>query len=254
MGKKDVLVVSAHGADYCTRAGGAILKYTRSGYNVHIVCLTCGSRGESGGYWQQNPGGTVEECNAVRERESCNAAEFLGATIEFWELDDYPMILTEEHYRRLTNLVLDIRPEVILTHWIVDPTNQDHSNAANAIARACDSAAQLGAFPNTPAHYFPNIYCFESTVPYSEFNEFSPDFYLDIDDVYEDKMAAIKKFECQPFLGDFYAHFARHRGFQATAWCKKKITYAEGFKRLYPYVGSTLPEIDLRPEVTRQVF
>lgn len=247
MGKKNVLVVSAHGADYCTRAGGAIAKYVKAGYDVHVIALTYGARGESGGYWQQNPGGTEEECARVRDRESKAAAAFLGATIEFWNLRDYPLEITAEHIRTLTRKVLDIRPEVILTHWIKDPTNQDHAAAANAIVRAVDSAAQLGAFPNTPAHYFPNIYCFESTVPYSEFNDFCPDFYLDITDVYETKMEAIKRFECQPFLGDFYSHFAIHRGFQATSWCKRKIQYAEGFKRLYPYVGGMLPETTERP-------
>lgn len=247
MGKKDILVVSAHAADYCTRAGGAIAMYVKAGYQVHIIALTFGCRGESAGYWKQNPGGTEEECAAVRRAESQAAADFLGATIEFWGLPDYPLELSGEHLRRLTRIVLDRRPEIILTHWINDPTNQDHSTAANAIIRAVDSAAQLGAFPDTPAHYFPNIYCFESTVPYSEFNEFAPDFYLDITPVYETKVEAIRKFACQPQLGNYYEHFAKHRGFQATVWSKKTITYAEGFKRLYPYVGGLLPETSCRP-------
>lgn len=247
MGKKTVLVVSAHGADYCTRAGGAIARYVKAGYDVHIIALTFGSRGESAGYWKTNPNGTEEDCGRVREVESRAAAAYLGATIEFWNLHDYPLTLTEEHMRKLTRIVLDLKPEVVLTHWIQDPTNQDHSTAANGIIRAIDSAAQLGAFPNTPAHYFPNIYCFESTVPYSEFNEFNPDFYLDITDVYETKMNAIKEFKCQPFLGNLYSHFAVHRGLQATAWSKKTIQYAEGFKRLYPYVGQMLPETTERP-------
>lgn len=242
MGKKDVLVVSAHAADYCTRAGGAIATYVKAGYRVHVIALTFGCRGESAGYWRTHPDGTEEECAQIRRLESQAAADYLGATIEFWELPDYPLELTPEHLRRLTRIVLDRRPEVVLTHWTDDPTNQDHSTAANAILRAIDSAAQLGAFPNTPAHYFPNVYCFESTVPYSEFNNFAPDFYLDITPVYEIKMEAIRKFACQPQLGGYYEHFARHRGFQATAWCKAEIKYAEGFKRAYPYVGRTLPE------------
>ncbi len=249
MGKKTVLVVSAHGADYCTRAGGAIATYAKNGYDVHVVCMTCGSRGESGGYWAQNPGGTVEECNDVREKESRAAAAYLGVkSIDFWRLDDYPLTLTEEHARKLTKLVLDLRPEVVLTHWMNDPTNPDHAKASKAIYEACCYAAQLGAFPNTPAHYFPNIYCFESTCPYPEYNEFNPDFYLDITDVFATKMGAIKCFECQPFLGNLYEHFAIHRGRQASAWSKAKVQYAEGFKRVFPYVGKTLPETECRPE------
>jgi len=247
MGKKDILVVSAHAADYCTRAGGAIATYVKAGYQVHIIAMTFGSRGESAGYWRQNPNGNEAECGEVRRRESQNAADYLGATIEFWNLPDYPLVIESEHIRRLTAIILDRQPEIIFTHWIEDPTNQDHSNTANAVICAANSAAQLGAFPNTPAHYFPNLYCFESTVPYSEYNHFTPDFYLDITPVYEIKMNAIKKFECQPQLGHYYEHFAKHRGFQATTWCKKTVEYAEGFKRIYPYVGNMLPETTIHP-------
>ena len=242
MGKKDVLVVSAHCADFCTRAGGAIAKYVKEGYNVHIVILSFGCHGESGGYWKTNPNGTIEDCAEVRRKECINVAEFLGATIEFWNLSDYPLVIGEEEIRKLTKMVLDRRPEVILTHWIKDRANQDHETAANAIIRAVDGAAQLGAFPNTPIHYFPNIYCFETTVPMSEFNDFDPDFLLDITDVFETKLEAMKKFECQPYLSNYYVHFAKHRAFQATFYTKKTIEYAEGFKRIYPYVGTMLPE------------
>ncbi|MGB4407230.1 MAG: hypothetical protein WBI82_10265 [Sphaerochaeta sp.] len=53
------------------------------------------------------------------------------------------------------------------------------------------------------------------TVPMSEFNQFDPDFYVDITEKQEQKMEAIRRFSCQPQLGDFYVHFAKHRAFQA---------------------------------------
>lgn len=244
MAKNDMLVVSAHAADYCTRAGGTIAKYVKLGYAVHIIALTCGARGESGNYWVENPSGSEEECADIRERESRAAAEFLGATIEFWGHSDYPLFVDEERQRRLTRRVLDIRPDIVLTHWIHDPTNLDHEITGRAVVNAISSSAQIGAFPETPAHYFPNLFFFESTVPYSEFNKFEPDVYVEIDDVFETKMEAIKRFECQPQLGGFYVHFARHRGFQASSWKKEKITYAEGFKRYFPFVGPALPLVE----------
>lgn len=155
MGKKTVLVVSAHGADYCTRAGGAIAAYVKAGYDVHIVCLTMGCRGESGGYWAQKPDGTEEDCEELRIKESTAAAAYLGATIEFWRLKDYPLTLESEHYRRLTRLVLDLRPEVVLTHWINDPTNQDHALAANAIVRACRQCGAAWSISKYTCALFP---------------------------------------------------------------------------------------------------
>jgi 4-oxalomesaconate hydratase len=203
--------------------------------------MTYGSRGESGNYWVQNPNGTEEECGAIRHQESMAAADYLGATIEFWGYNDYPFTWTEETMRRLTRRILDIRPEIIFTHWMEDLTNLDHEITDKGIIQAVSSGVQIGAFPNTPAHYFPNIYFFETTVPLAEFNAFNPDTYISIDAVYERKKGAITRFACQPQLVEYYAHCAKHRGFQASNWAKQKITYAEAFKRYLPYVGTTLP-------------
>ena len=239
MSNKNMLVVSAHAADYCTRAGGTIARYKQEGWRIQILTLTHGARGESGNYWKEHPGGTVEECEAIRKNESTNAAHHLGAEIEFLGIIDYPLIISDETLRYLTKRVLDIRPEIVLTHWIVDPLNLDHEVTGHAVVRAVSSAAQLGAFPNTPAHYFPELYCFESTVPHSEFNDFKPDTFIDISETFNIKMEAIHLFECQPQLQDYYTHFATHRGFQATDWAKRPIRYAEAYKRYFPYVGTT---------------
>ena len=40
---KKMLVVSAHGADWCTRAGGTILKYVNAGWEVTVYALTFGA-------------------------------------------------------------------------------------------------------------------------------------------------------------------------------------------------------------------
>lgn len=244
MSKKDVLVVSAHAADYCTRAGGTIARLAQKGYAVHIIVLTYGARGESGNYWVENPNGTEEACGLIRHAESQAAAECLGATIEFWGHNDYPLTVDEKIYRRLARKILDIRPDTILTHWIGDPTNYDHELTGKTVVKAVSSAAQIGAFPNTPAHYFPNLYFFECTVPLGEFNEFNPDTYITIDDVFETKVEAIKRFACQPQLAGYYVHTAKHRGFQAKNWAKENIVYAEAFKRYLPYVGTMLPETE----------
>lgn len=247
MGKKDILVVSAHAADYCTRAGGTLAKYAKEGYDIHIICLTCGARGESGDYWKVNPNGTEADCSALRERESRAAAEHLGAkSIEFLGLTDYPLMFsTEDTQRYLTKRYLEIRPEIVFTHWTQDPTNPDHALTGEMVVRITSSGSQLGAFPNTPAQHYPNIYFFESTVPIAELNGFVPDFYVDIEETYETKMQAIAKFECQPQLAGFYIHFAKHRAFQAKIWSKLDIKYAEAFKRFTPYVGKMLPLSEL---------
>lgn len=241
MGVKDILVVSAHAADYCTRIGGTLIRYASMDYSVHVIALSCGTHGESAGYWKEHPEGTHQDCARIRMQESKNAAEKLGVSIEFLQWDDYPLVIDEERTRYLTKRMLQIRPEIVFTHYPYDPTNPDHANTGNAVIMACNSASQLGALPNTPAHYYPNIYFCEPTVPMSEFNQFAPDFYVDITKTHDQKILAIEQFACQPQLKDYYIHFAKHRAFQARVWTKLPIDYAEGFKRFVPYVGTELP-------------
>jgi 4-oxalomesaconate hydratase len=176
-------------------------------------------------------------------RESRAAAECLGIRdIEFLQLDDYPLTLAGEDVQRyLTRRYLELRPEIVFTHWLKDPTNPDHQLTAELVVRVTNCGSQLGAFPDTPAQHYPNLYFFESPVPIAELNAFSPDFYVDIGETYATKLEAIARFECQPQLADYYIHFARHRAFQARIWPKAASQYADGFKRFTPYVGRFLP-------------
>lgn len=237
----EILVVSAHAADFCTRAGGTLIRYAQAGARITILALTFGERGESGAYWAANADGTIEDCKAVRRSEAAAAAACIGARIEFLDYDDYPLAMDTERIRDLTHRILALRPQLILTHWIEDPLNQDHAVTANAVIRAVSSAGMLGALPNTPAHYVPDIFFFESTLPHSEFNNFRPDVYIDISDVFERKIEAIRKFACQPQLVPYYTHFAKHRGFQATEAARRPIAQAEAFKRYTPFVGTFFP-------------
>ena len=240
-----VLVVSAHAADWCTRAGGTILQYLEQGAEVTVFALTYGERGESGEYWAANPNRTVEACKQSRRREAQAAAQLMGIRIEFFDYNDYPLVLSAGQIRDLTRRILELRPHIILTHFSSDPLNVDHEVTGKAVIRAVSSAAMLGALPNTPAHFVPDIFLFEASLPQSEFNGFQMDTYVDITGVFDQKLAAVAKFEAQPHLVGYYRRCGERRGEQATNWLRGRGTvhYAEGFKRYTPFVGALLPTI-----------
>jgi 4-oxalomesaconate hydratase len=58
-GTKTALVISAHAADFVWRCGGAIALHAARGYQVTVVCLSFGERGESAKLWKQ-PGMTLD--------------------------------------------------------------------------------------------------------------------------------------------------------------------------------------------------
>ena len=69
MGNRTALVVSAHSADFVWRCGGAIALHQSRGYDVTVVCLSYGERGESAKLWKQD-GMTLDKVKAARREEA----------------------------------------------------------------------------------------------------------------------------------------------------------------------------------------
>ena len=67
--QKTALVVSAHSADFVWRAGGAAALYAKRGYQVKVICLSYGERGESAKMWRQE-NMTLEKVKEAREEEA----------------------------------------------------------------------------------------------------------------------------------------------------------------------------------------
>lgn len=68
MTKKTALVISAHAADFVWRCGGAIALHAEKGYDVTVVCLSFGERGESAKLWKLD-GMTMDRVKAARRAE-----------------------------------------------------------------------------------------------------------------------------------------------------------------------------------------
>ena len=51
--KKTALILSAHTADFLWRNGGAIALHSKIGYDITVICLSFGERGESAKLWEK---------------------------------------------------------------------------------------------------------------------------------------------------------------------------------------------------------
>src|SRR5258708_21905108 len=120
-GQRTALVVSAHCADFVWRAAGAIALHAGRGFAVTVICLSFGERGESAKLWRQQ-GMTLARVKAKRQREAEAAARAIDvADIQFWDLGDYPINLTQEALLRLADVYRAIHPAFMLTHSQRDP-------------------------------------------------------------------------------------------------------------------------------------
>jgi len=237
MSKKTALVVSAHSADFVWRCGGAIALHAQKGYDVTVVCLSYGERGESAKLWK-NEGMTLERVKAERQREAENAAKALDvADIRFFDLGDYPLEMTREAKDRLVDVMREVQPAFMMTHSKYDPYNTDHMYVSQWTLECRAIAQAWGHKPGEKILGAPQVYLFEPHQ--TEQMEWKPDTFLDITPVWDKKWAAIQCMEGQEHLWHYYEnvaqnranHFARNSGGQSGG---RKATHAEGFQSIFP--------------------
>jgi 4-oxalomesaconate hydratase len=235
--KKTAMVVSAHSADFVWRAGGAIALYAERGWDVTVVCLSYGERGESAKLWRQ-PEMTMETVKANRREEATRAAEILGAKTVFFDVGDYPMRLSDNILYELAGLYRKIRPEFIITHSHEDPYNFDHPLVSHVTQEARIVAQAHGHEPQTPVIGAPPVFLFEPHQP--EQCNFKPQVLLDITSAWPKKYDAFKAMSAQEHLWQYYERIALQRGAQASRNSNRNVKYGEAYQRVFPQVTEEL--------------
>lgn len=236
---KTGLVVTAHPGDFVWRAGGAIALHADKGYRIKILCLSFGERGESQFAWK-GAGVKLEDVKAQRKGEASQAAEVLGAEIEYFDAGDYPLRTTDAMTERAIDIFRDLNPAFVLTHSLEDPYNVDHPEAARFAQEARIVAQAAGHKPDpSRAYAAPPIFLFEPHQP--EMCNFKPNVILNIDSVWERKRKAFEILAAaQKHLWEYYTRVALNRGMQGGRNSGKPMTYGEAYQRLFPDVVEAL--------------
>jgi 4-oxalomesaconate hydratase len=238
-----ILVVSAHAADFCIRAGGTLARYAGQGKPVRVLVMSDGARGESNEMWVTKGGATTEEeVAALRRAEAGRAAEILGVDVTFFGFPDQPLTFDRERLMQLVRQMRDFRPQVILTHPASEPYNPDHAATAKAVLEAAYYAGLAGVEPDLPVLSPAQILMFEPTQPMAEATSFVPDTFIDVTDVIEQKLRAVAEFRIQPYHVERYRSRAVARAAQAAYLAGDPgIRYAEAYQRHTPWVGRFFP-------------
>jgi 4-oxalomesaconate hydratase len=139
----------------------------------------------------------------------------------------------------LVRIILQEKPDVILTHAAVDPFNPDHPQAYTAVQRARLLASGAGVSSAFERITPPDWYSFEPHQP--ELSEFRPNTFVDITPVMDKKIKAMNVMSAQSYLIDYYTELALRRGNHARRISgKKDVKFAEAHQRLLPWVVSGL--------------
>jgi 4-oxalomesaconate hydratase len=235
---RTALVVSAHSADFVWRAAGAIARVVEAGGTAHVVSLSYGERGESGELWKEE-GQTEARVKEIRHGEAQTAADLLGASFRSLDLGDYPLVMDAAGVDRLTDLIRELEPGLVITHASIDPFNPDHGVAHDATVRARQLASGAGVASAFKTIAPPELLVFEPHQP--ELCAFVPTTFLDITSVWDKKVAAMDAMGAQSYLRQYYSERAEHRANHARRICGRgDIRYAEAFQRELPVVVDAL--------------
>ena len=214
-----IMVVGAHCGDAEVMAGGIVAKYTRNGHKASIVHLTAGEKGH-----RTLP---PEEYAEQKRREAQAAAEVLGADVYFLPYKDAELPVNDEVIYQLADLIRQVKPTIILTHW-KESIHKDHTNTSLIAEDARFYAALPAIKRELPAHgAWGFFYCENWEDPYG----YEPDIYVDISDVFDVYVEAMQQYEL--FRGgissfryiDYYKALAVMRG------CLANCQYAQTLMR-----------------------
>jgi len=141
-----VLVVSCHPDDIEFMMGGTLLLLKTAGCAIHCINIANGCDGSA----ELRP----QEITVVRRREAMRAAESLGAVFHESLVDDLEVFYTQDLIRRITALVRQVKPDIVLTLSLEDYM-EDHMNTARIAVTATflRNVGNYRSIPDEPAVY-----------------------------------------------------------------------------------------------------
>lgn len=185
MKKLDILAFAAHPDDVELACAGTIIKHVDAGLSVGIVDLTQGEMGSRG---------TID----TRYEEAANASKVMGVTDRVnLKMADGFFEINETNKRLIVEQIRRFQPDIVLANAISD-RHPDHGRASQLVSEACflsglikvetswEGEEQKAHRPKAVYHYIQDRYM-------------KPDFVVDVTEVAERKMEAIKAYKTQFF-------------------------------------------------------
>lgn len=176
----DILAIAAHRDDAELTCGGTLIKAVSLGRKTAVIDLTAGELGTRGSA-------------QLRGEEADNAAKIMGLSArENLGLADGGVINTPETRARLAAMIRRFKPSIVIAPSMRGK-HPDHTVSAQLIRDACFVAGLKKVEPDVPVHRPRKVvHC----LAYREDNV-KPTFVVDISDVFEKKLEAVKCYSSQ---------------------------------------------------------
>jgi LmbE family N-acetylglucosaminyl deacetylase len=223
------MIITAHPDDAEFTVAGTVARWAQAGKAVIYVICTDGSRGSN------DPKVKPEQLVVVRKAEQEAAAGVLGVEkIVYLGYEDGTLQPSLALRRDLTREIRRYRPGIVVCP---DPTVRYHGDGYlnHPDHRAAGEAALDAIFPSARTRYiFPELLA-DGLEPHKVREVYirgslSPNFWVDISDTIELKIAALKKHESQ--VSRLQGWEERVRGRARDEAAGQGMAYAESFRRI----------------------
>ena len=186
---QSILIIAAHPDDEVLGCGGSIAKFSDQGAIIHVAFAA------DGVFSRAADSNVLQEELKVRRQAAQKACDILGVdTISFNNFPDNRMdtVALLDVTKYVEKLIIEHQPDTVFTHHVGD-VNIDHRRIHESVVTAC--RPQTGNLVKT-------LLSFE--VPSSTEWQlpgsapiFTPNWYIDITDTLERKLAALSAYESE---------------------------------------------------------
>jgi bacillithiol biosynthesis deacetylase BshB1 len=179
-----VLAFGVHPDDVELSCSGTLINEVKKGNLAGVIDLTQGELGTRG---------TIE----TRKKEAEDAAAIMGLAVrENLKMRDGFFKNDEEHQMQVIRAIRKYQPEVVLAN-VLDDRHPDHGRAGHLLREACflSGLSKIETFDdngNPQQRWRP-----KQVLHYIQDRFFEPDLIVDISDVFEQRMQAVKAYATQ---------------------------------------------------------
>ncbi|MFI6291683.1 PIG-L deacetylase family protein [Nonomuraea sp. NPDC050790] len=170
----NILAIGAHAGDMDLTAGAVLAQHVLNGHEATLLHLTLGERG--------HPRMSVPDYAEQKREEAEAFAAAIGARARFLDYEDGLLPEDEDVKMRVGDLIRELRPDVILTHWSAS-IHKDHARTHRIVEDARFYGGLKTLERDLPAHWAGQLYYADN---WEDAEGFRPDVFVEIaGDAYE---------------------------------------------------------------------
>ena len=237
------LAVGCHPDDIEFMMSGTLFLLRDAGWDVHYINVANGSCGTD-----RFP---TEEIVRIRREEAHQAAAILGAVFHESLVNDLEVLYEQELIRRITALVREVKPQLVLTQSLEDYM-EDHMNTARLTVTAafCRGMLNYRSIPERPIwggdlmiyHATPHLLTDGMRRP------IAPELFVDVGEVIRRKRDMLASHKSQKEWLDHSQGFDSYLTTMedvaaAVGRISRRFTHAEGWRR-HSHVGFSARDAD----------